>query len=109
MDAESNVQPRVVGRHHQASAYRAINRTVSGMNHLNPGWPVRSNCVLVTPAIPLVVGLLFLRGSVMVVMAMPVVVDVVGVSFHTKTQPCQGHSGDATDDQSFGCHGLQIN
>ena len=45
----------------------------------------------------------------MVLMAMPVVVDVVGVSFHTKTQPCQDHSGNATDDQCVGCHGRQIN
>ena len=65
--------------------------------------------MLVTLPIPLVVSLLFLLGSVMVVMAMPVVVDVVGVSFHTKTQPCQGHSGNATDDQSVQCHRGQIN
>ena len=79
------------------------------MNHLNPGCPGRADGVLVTLPIPLVVGLVFLLGSVMVLMAVPVVVDVVGVSFSTKTQTCQGHSGDATDDQSVGCHGRQIN
>ena len=45
----------------------------------------------------------------MVVMAMPVVVDLVGVSFRTKSQTCQGDSGNATDDQSVGCHVPQIN
>ena len=65
--------------------------------------------MLVTLPIPPVVSLLFLLGSVMVVMAMPVVVDLVGVSFRTKSQTCQDHSGNATDDQSVGCHVPQIN
>ena len=45
----------------------------------------------------------------MVVMAMPVVVDLVGVSFRTKSQTCQDHSGNATDDQCVEYHGRQIN